>query len=250
MAKIYGIISGKGGVGKTTSAINLGAALNSLKEDVIVVDTNLTTPNIGLHLGSGIVPVTLNDVLSEKASISDAVYEHYSGLKILPASLSLNELKQIKYEKLQNITSQLRKLSSHVILDSSAGLGKDVESVINAADEVIIVTQPEMPAITDALKVAKVAEQLNKKIAGFILTRLKNKKAEMSAENIKDMLELPLLGIIPEDKNIQKSLALKDAIIHKYPKSKASKAYQNIAKKLIGKKDSPLYSRILEKLGL
>jgi len=60
MAKIYAILSGKGGVGKTTTAINLGTTLNHLGESVIIVDANLTTPNIGIHLGAPIVPVTLN----------------------------------------------------------------------------------------------------------------------------------------------------------------------------------------------
>ena len=63
MATIYSIVSGKGGVGKTTSCINLGAALNKTGEEVIIVDANLTTPNIGLHLGAPIVPITLNHVL-------------------------------------------------------------------------------------------------------------------------------------------------------------------------------------------
>ena len=64
MAKVYAIISGKGGVGKTTSTINLGTSLNKLGEDVIIIDGNLTTPNIGIHLGAPIVPITLNHILN------------------------------------------------------------------------------------------------------------------------------------------------------------------------------------------
>ena len=59
MVKVYAIISGKGGVGKSTTAINLGASLNSLGEDVIVIDGNLTTPNIGIYLGAPINPETM-----------------------------------------------------------------------------------------------------------------------------------------------------------------------------------------------
>ena len=92
MAKIIVINSGKGGVGKTTTAINLGAGLNSLSKNVVVVDANLNTPNVGIHLGAPIVPITLNHVLKGKADIEDAVYEHSSGTKIIPSSLSIKEL--------------------------------------------------------------------------------------------------------------------------------------------------------------
>ena len=89
MAKLITITSGKGGVGKTTTAINLGAALNAFGKEVIILDANLTTPNIGLHLGAPIVPVSLNHVLLGKARLSDAIYEHESGTKIITSSLSI-----------------------------------------------------------------------------------------------------------------------------------------------------------------
>lgn len=253
MAKIYGIVSAKGGVGKTTSAINLAAALNSFGQDAIVVDANLSTPNVGLHLGAPIVPVTLNHVLSGSANIPDAIYEHYSGLKILPSSLSTRDLKKTRHENLPKITKQLKNFSEHIILDSSAGLGRETESVINAADEIILVTQAEMPSVTDALKSVKLAEQLNKHVRGFIITKYQGRKTEMSVDNIKDMLELPLLGVIPEDKNIQKALALKNALVFTHPKSKAARAYKNIAKRILGKnleKELTLYQRIMKRLGL
>jgi len=75
------IISGKGGVGKTTTAINLGAAINYFKKDVLIIDGNLSTPNVGLHLNSPEVPVNLNHVLLGKAEVFEAIYEHSSGVK-------------------------------------------------------------------------------------------------------------------------------------------------------------------------
>lgn len=235
MAKIYSIVSAKGGTGKTTSAINLAAAMNYLGKNAIVVDANLPTPNIGLHLGAPIVPVTLNHVLSGSAEISDAIYEHSSGLKILPSSLSTKDLRKIKYESLPNVTKQLKKFSENIILDSSAGLGEEALSAINAADEIILVTQAEMPSVTDALRSAKIAEKLNKHIRGFIITKHQARNTEMSLSNIQDMLELPLLGVVPEDKNIQKSLVLKNPIVYTHPRSKASKSYIKIAKRILGK---------------
>ena len=96
MGKSYVIVSGKGGVGKTTTAVNLGAALNKIDEDVVIVDTNLTTPNVGLHFGAPIVPVHLNHVMQGRAGIEEAIYEHESGTKIVPASLSLKDMKRLK----------------------------------------------------------------------------------------------------------------------------------------------------------
>lgn len=242
MVKIYSLVSGKGGTGKTTSAINLGAALLSLEEDVIVVDANLSTPNIGLHLGSPLAPITLNHVLNGQAEIAEAIYKHSSGLKIVPSSLS-TQLEKIKLDKLSEISKELKKFSENIILDSAAGLGKETEASINAADETILITQAEMPAVTDALKAARLAQQLNKKIKGFIITRFKGKRTEMKIENIKDLLEAPLLGVIPEDKNMQKALFLKNPIIQTHPRSRASNSYLKIARKLTGKEKQGFFSR-------
>ena len=147
MSKVIVITSGKGGVGKTTTAVNLGAAINFFGEDVIIIDGNLTTPNVGLHLGSPEVPVNLNHVLNGKSEAFEAVYEHGSGLRILPASLSYKELEKINLDKLKTLKKDFKKLGDYVIIDSSAGLGKEAISTMTLADEIILVTNPEMPAI-------------------------------------------------------------------------------------------------------
>ena len=234
MSRIITITSGKGGVGKTTTSINLATALNFFGKEVIIVDANLTTPNVGLHLGAPIVPISLNHVLLGKAKISDAIYEHESGTKIIPSSLSIGELKRLDHSKLKELSKKLRKMADYIIYDSSAGLGDEATAAIESADEIIIVTNPEIPAVTDALKTAKLAEQLGKEIRGVIVTRIRNNNAEMPIANIQDMLELPILGIIPEDDNIQMSVVMKDAIIHTHPKSKAARAYKKIAAKILG----------------
>jgi len=234
MAKLITITSGKGGVGKTTTAINIGAALNSFGKDVVVLDANLTTPNIGLHLGAPFVPVSLNHVLSGKANVIDAVYEHESGTKIVPSSLSVKELQSINPRRLKEVGKRLKKIADYVIYDSAAGLGDEAIAAIDSSDELVIVTNPEIPAVTDALKASKVIGQMGKKIRGVIVTRVRNSKHEMPIENIKEMLELPILGIIPEDENMQEALVMKDAIIHTHPRSKAAKAYKKIAAKLAG----------------
>lgn len=252
MSKVYVITSGKGGAGKTTTAVNLGAALNKFKEDVIIVDANLSTPNLGLHFGAPIVPVTLSHVLQDKADIEEAIYEHESGLKIIPSSLSLKDMHKINFSLMEKQAKQLKKLSNHIIFDSAAGLGEEARTAINIADEVIIVTNPNILSVTDSLKTIKLAEELGKSVRGIILTRVNNDKTEMSLENVKEMLETPILGIVPEDKAIAESLVRKNSVIHTNPRSKSAKAYQDIAAKLLGKKkkQESLYEKFLSVLGI
>lgn len=234
MSKVIVITSGKGGVGKTTTAINLGAAINYFGENVLVIDGNLSTPNVGIHLNSPEVPVNLNHVLNKKADVFEAIYEHESGLKIMPSSLAMQDIKDIKHDKLKDIKKDLEKVSKYIIVDSAAGLGEEAMSSIRTADELIIVTNPEMPAITDALKTIKTAEKENKIVSGVIVTRVKKNDIEMQPEIVKEMLEVPVLGMIPEDEYVSRALSMKNAVVHVYPKSKAARAYKELAARIIG----------------
>lgn len=252
MNKIIVITSGKGGVGKTTTAINLGAAINYFGGDVLVIDGNLSTPNIGVYLNSPEVPISLNHVLSNKAEPHEAVYEHESGMKIMLSSLSIKELKRIKPDRIKDFKKDFKRISDYIIVDSSAGLGNEAISTIDLADELIIVTNPEIPAITDALKTIKLAKQMNKEVKGVIVTRVRKDDIEMTPENVKDMLEVPILGMVPEDNYVKKALNKKDAIIHVYPKSKSARAYKEIAAQLLdvnydSRKDAPSIWEIIFK---
>ena len=225
-------------------------------KDVLVIDGNLSTPNIGIHLNSPEVPINLNHVLGGKAEAFEAVYEHESGIKILPSSLSIKELKKTKPEKMKDFKNDFKKISEHVIIDCAAGLGHEASCIIEMADELLIVTNPEMPAVTDALKTVKLAEQLKKPIRGIIVTRVRKDKIELDPEVVREMLEIPILGMVPEDECVRRSINIKSPIVHAYPRSKASRAYKEIAAKILDvpydskKERERIVERLLKKLGL
>ena len=92
MGRIISVASGKGGAGKTTFVCNLSAALSKLGKSVVAVDANLTTPNLGVHLGVPLYPITLQDVLSGEAKLKESIYSHKSGVKIIPADMTITRL--------------------------------------------------------------------------------------------------------------------------------------------------------------
>ena len=96
--------------------------------EVIIVDANLTTPNISLYLGAPNVPVTLHDVLDRDKKITDALYMHSNGLKIIPASLSTKKT-EIDYDRFAKLVKSLSGMADFVIIDSAAGLS---EEAVNA----------------------------------------------------------------------------------------------------------------------
>jgi len=250
MGRIIAIISGKGGVGKTTTAINLGAALNQLNKEVIIVDVNLNTPNIGIHLGAPIVPVTLNHVLKGKADIGEAIYEHSSGTKIVPSSLSVKEITKFNTKRIPIVIKQLKDRADFIILDSAAGFSEEAIATLEAGEEIIIVTNPEMPSVTDSLKAVKVAREMKKDVRGVIVTRHRNQDYEMSLPAIKSMLETQIIGVIPEDVAVKKALNKRDAVVHTHPKSKVARKYNEIALRIIGpsamkdKKSEGVFSKL------
>lgn len=234
MTRIISVVSGKGGVGKTTLVSNLGASLVKRGKNVVILDGNLTTPNLSLHLGIPFYPITLHDVLNKKIPIESAIYQHESGLKIIPASLSFDAVKNISMERFQAALLHLLGKADIVIVDAAAGLGREAMAAINVADELIVVTIPELPAVTDALKTIKIAEEKGTRILGVVVNRIKGLKHELSLSEIRSILEVPIIGAVPEDLAVPKSIAKRIPVVHHKPKSRASQEFQRLAAKIVG----------------
>jgi septum site-determining protein MinD len=242
MTRIITVASGKGGVGKTTLVSNLASALASFKKSVIAVDGNLTTPNLGIHLGIPLYPITLQDVLNGKARLNDALYYHPAGFTVLPADLSLRKLRMANSHELVNIFYKLVGGCDFILVDSAAGLGKEAIAAVKAADEVITITNPELPALTDALKLGNIARRHGTHNLGVVVNRVRGKKHEFSLSAVSDFLEMPILGKIPEDAEVSKSIAKKQPVVVYNPKSAASQHIMSIAAKLIGEEYAPKVS--------
>ncbi len=236
MTRIITIAGGKGGVGKTTLSANLGVALADFDRDTTVIDANLTTPNLGLHLGIPLYPVTLHDVLKGKNNIRDAIYEHESGLKVIPAGISLRDLRGADARDLPNAILDLLGHNEIILLDAAAGLGKEALAAMESADELLLITTPELPAVTDALKAIKLSEQLGAKTTGVIVNRVSDKKHEMTIREIESMLGRSVMGVIPEDSAVHRSIAYRTPVVHYAPRSNAAKAIKQIAAQVAGVK--------------
>lgn len=233
MTKILAIVSGKGGTGKTTTAINLGMALASYGKNVAVVDANLTTPNIGIYLGVASVPVSLHSVLQGKNKLMEAIYEHSSGIKIIPGDIGFSKLEDVDLESLEDALLDLEGLVDYVLVDGAPGLNEDAIKAISVCDGVLVVTNPEMPALTDALKAVRLVNELRKPVTGVVVTRFRDDGLDMPINEIEKMLEFPVIGAIEEDENIRKSIFMKNGVFLTHPESKASKNYQRLAARLL-----------------
>lgn len=231
MAKIIGVVSGKGGVGKTISSVNIALALHEIGEEVVVVDADTTASTLGMHLGFYTFSNKLQDVLNNEIDISRAIYMHHTGLKFIPSSIDLESLGA----DVSRLKSVLSGLEGIVILDAPAGLDRGAISILEACDEVLIITNPEIPTVANAVKISRMAEDMQKNVFGVVLTRVKGEPWEVSKDDVESMCELPLIGMVPEDRSVKMSISEKVPVVAYSPYSPAAIEYKSIAARLVGK---------------
>lgn len=236
MVRIIDVCSGKGGVGKTTVAANLGLALQNLGKKIAVVDCNLTTSHLSLLFGTFSYPVTLNNFLRNEAKLEDSIYSHFSGLKIVPASLELKDLIDVDVSNFKNKLKEVFQDFDIVLLDSAPGLGKEALIALQAADEILFVANPYIPSLVDIVKCSQLINSLESKplALGIILNRVKKKRYEISINEIREFTELPILGTVPEDDHVLESTNKKTLVTVSNQNSKASKSIFEIASKIAG----------------
>ena len=231
--RVISVVSGKGGVGKTTLVSNLGIVLASTyNKKVILIDCNITTPHLGLYMGIHNHSITLNDLVKEESDVSEAVYTHPSGAKIIPSSLSLKDLDGLDMTKLKTIIDRIKKEYSDtdfIILDCAPGFGREAIAGMRSCDEVIYVTTPYFPVVVDIVKCVRIADDLDLKNIGLLVNMKKNNKHELTISEIENITELPVIASISLHNDIFKSLHNRIPISVAKPYSKISRQFSEIA---------------------
>ncbi len=234
MTRIIGVVSGKGGVGKTTLVSNLGIALAQEGAKVAIIDANLSGANLGLHFGLISYPTSIHDVMRENALLTDATYKHPSGVDIIPASLSMDDLdvepRNLKSQVLEHLGDK-----DFVLVDCATGLDRETMTALDMVDEILLVTHPELPTISDALRTKTIAAEKGKVMAGVVLNRV-NKTDEMKKENVTSFFDIPVIASIPENRLVRRSIEAKKPMILEHPKHRVSREIRKIAHHLTGKK--------------
>ena len=213
MTRVISVLSGKGGVGKTFLTANLGISLAEMGKDVTVIDGNLTTPNLGLHLGMPIFPKTLHDVLKGRTRIHDAVYQHDSGLRIIPAGLSLSDLRGVDPHNLSSAILDLLGSSDIILIDSAAGLGREALASMESSDETLLVTNPDLPSVLDVMKAARLARQMGTRVNGIVVNRHCGKGHELGETMISGLVEAPIISRIPESTHVKESITARTPLV-------------------------------------
>ena len=244
--KIITITSGKGGVGKTTTTANLGVALAARGRKVVVVDADIGLRNLDVVMGLenrvvyNLIHVVRGVASAERALIRD---KRVPGLMLLAADQH-SDKDDMDPEEMKDVCDQLRAFADYILVDSPAGIEQGFRNALAPADEVLLVTTPEVSAVRDADRIIGLVEASGKPAPRLILNRIKPDLVArgdmMSTEDVLDILRIHIIGIIPEDGDIVAATNRGEPVTLRHG-SRAGQAYHNIAARLDGE-DLPFMS--------
>jgi len=263
---VIAVISGKGGVGKTTATANLGLGIALNGKKCVVVDFDIGQRNLDMILGlENRVVYDMVQVMEGEANLKQALIKSKVSPNLYFLAASQTKDKSVlDSKKVEKLISDLKEDFEFVILDSPAGIESGFEHTIEFADAAIIVVNPEVSSIRDAdraigildsksAKVKKGEEVLKWLIINRIVADMVEGGEMLRSDDILEILNIKLIGKIPEDKGvIEASNQGKPIILDK--KSIAGQAYARIAGRLCGKKidmknveisDSGLFKKIV-----
>jgi len=231
---IIGFISVKGGVGKTTIALETAASLaNDFGKSVMLIDANFSAPNLSLHLG--LEPeITLHDALLG-VGLHNAIYERH-GIDVVPAALVYKH--EVDTFKLKKALDKFKKRYDYIIIDSSPHFSELIP-VINAADCLFVVTTPDIPTLTMTMKAANLARQRKTPVEGVIINKIRDHKYELDLNEIEEGLDVPVVARIKDHRDMIESIHLKTPMILHKPENPVSQEIRRFASALVGRPEKP-----------
>lgn len=237
--KVVTITSGKGGVGKTTTTANLGIALASLGHTVVCIDSDIGLRNLDVVMGlENRIVYDLVDAVEGRCRLSQAMIrdKRCETLFLIPAAQTRDKT-AVSPSDMVKLCDALRSEMDWIIIDSPAGIERGFRNALAPADEVIVVTNPEVSAVRDADRIVGLVEAEEKGPAKLIINRLNPtmvKRGDMlSAQDVVELLAVPLIGIVPEDEAVLVSTNHGQPVVLN-EKSRAGRSFLNIAKRLNG----------------
>lgn len=238
MSEVIVITSGKGGVGKTTSTANIGAALARLNKKVALVDTDIGLRNLDVVMGlENRIIYNLVDVIEGNCRIKQALIKdkRYPNLYLLP-SAQTRDKSAVTPEQMIKLTDGLSQIFDYIILDCPAGIEQGFRNAVAPANRAIVVTTPEVSAIRDADRIIGLLENGGIKKPELIVNRLRSdmvRRGEMmSAGDVVDILAVDLLGVIPDEESVVIASNHGEPVVGS--ECGAGNAYMNIARRILG----------------
>lgn len=230
---VYSVASGKGGVGKTTTTVNLGTSLGQAGNRVVIVDVDLGMANLAGYVSLDPESnVTLHEVLAGTAPIQTATYKLADNIFAVPSATALDRYSETETERLADIVGTLKEAFDVVMLDVGAGVNYESVLPLGLADSVLLVTTPQPAAIQDTRKTLELVQQAGGDVRGVIVARTRTEDP-LSPEAVAEQIDQKFLGAIPEDPAIRESVREGRPVVIYSPNSLAANAYDRIANQLL-----------------
>lgn len=264
--KIYTVTSGKGGVGKTNFTVNTAIELQKRGKQVLIIDADLGMANVDILIG--IFPkVTLYDVLFNEKPLSEAIITGPGGIRVIPGGSGILKMTELDGRQIQRVAEEFMLLQDVdiILIDTGAGISKNLMSFVTFSKETIIVTTPEPTAMTDAYGVIKTISDIGlKKSLKIVVNRAASKHMAVGTFDrlkgtVDNFLHITLedLGYILDDSRVSSAVMERKAFLLQYPGAVASKCIKQIADRMMEQEIkaakvttiSEVYNRLIKVFG-